>query len=257
MGICTRQTSARWLMSLIFLMQAPGGAPPPPPNAKAAAPIDFTGQWVSVVTEDWRYRMITPPKGNYSGVPLNDAAKKIADNWDPAKDEAAGAQCKAYGAANIMRVPTRIRISWADDDTLKLETDAGMQTRLIHFKEPRTAPGGWQGVSEASWEMTSGLDFMSIIQGPGRRNPTFTSGLKVVTSKMRPGYLRRNGVPYSDKAVLTEYYDRTNEANGDSWLVVTSIVDDPVYLNQPFVTSAHFRKENDQSRWNPTPCSAR
>ena len=105
--------------------------------------------------------------------------------------------------------------------------------------------------------MTSGLDFMSIIAGPGRRNPAFSSTLKVVTTKMRSGYLRKNGVPYSDKAVLTEYYDRTNEANGESWLVVTSIVDDPTYLNQPFVTSAHFRKENDQSRWNPTPCSAR
>ena len=257
MGVRTRQTSARWLMSLVFFLQGAPPAPPPPPNAKAAAPIDFTGQWVSVVTEDWRYRMITPPKGNYAGVPLNDAARKIADNWDPAKDEAAGAQCKAYGAANIMRVPTRIRISWADDNTLKLETDAGMQTRLFHFKEPRTPAGGWQGVSEASWEMTSGLDFMSIITGPGRRNPAFSSALKVVTTKMRPGYLRRNGVPYSDKAVMTEFYDRTNEANGESWLVVTSIVDDPTYLNQPFVTSAHFRKENDQSRWNPTPCSAR
>src|SRR5206468_3786554 len=84
------------------------------------------------------------------------------------------------------------------------------------------------------------------------RNPAFSSALKVVTTKMRPGYLRRNGVPYSDKAVMTEFYDRTNEANGESWLVVTSIVDDPTYLNQPFVTSAHFRKENDQSRWNPT-----
>ncbi len=257
MGVRTRQTSARWLMSLVFFLQGAPAVPPPPPNAKAAAPIDFTGQWVSVVTEDWRYRMITPPKGNYAGVPLNDAARKIADNWDPAKDEAAGAQCKAYGAANIMRVPARIRISWADDDALKLETDAGMQTRLFHFKEARTPPGGWQGVSEASWEMTSGLDFMSIIAGPGRRNPAFSSTLKVVTTKMRPGYLRKNGVPYSDKAVLTEYYDRTNEANGESWLVVTSIVDDPTYLNQPFVTSAHFRKENDQSRWNPTPCSAR
>src|SRR5881296_2203787 len=234
-----------------------GAAPQPPPTAKARAAFDMTGYWVSMVTEDWRFRMITPPKGDYLGVPLNQEARSIADRWDPAKDEAAGAQCKAYGAANILRVPARIRISWADDDALKLETDAGMQTRLFHFKEARTPPGGWQGVSEASWEMTSGLDFMSIIAGPGRRNPAFSSTLKVVTTKMRSGYLRKNGVPYSDKAVLTEYYDRTNEANGESWLVVTSIVDDPTYLNQPFVTSAHFRKENDQSRWNPTPCSAR
>src|SRR5438034_7387685 len=194
MGVRTRQTSARWLMSLVFFLQGAPPAPPPPPNAKAAAPIDFTGQWVSVVTEDWRYRMITPPKGNYAGVPLNDAARKIADNWDAAKDEAAGAHCKAYGAANIMRVPTRIRISWADAETLNLKTNAGMKTLLFHLKEPRTPPASWKGLSEASWEMTSGLDFMSIIAGPGRRNPAFSSDLKVGTTKMRPGYLRRNGV---------------------------------------------------------------
>jgi hypothetical protein len=79
----------------------------------------------------------------------------------------------------------------------------------------------------------------------------------VVTTKMKAGYLRKNGVPYSDKAVLTEYFDRTAEPNGDSWLVVTTIVEDPMYLTQPFITSTHFRKENDQSKWNPTPCSAR
>lgn len=233
------------------------GATSPPRNARAAAPIDFTGQWVSVVTEDWRYRMITPPKGNYAGVPLNPAGRKIADGWDPARGEAAGEPCKAYGAANIMRVPGRIRVSWADDDTLKVETDAGMQTRMFHFGQPKGAAASWQGVSQASWEATTGLDFFTIIRGRGERNPAPTSAFKVVTTGMRPGYLRRNGVPYSEKAVLTEYYDRTIEANGDSWLVVTSIVDDPTYLHQPFVTSAHFKKQMDQSGWNPTPCSAR
>src|SRR5262249_38415990 len=107
----------------------------PPANAKAAAPADLTGQWVSLVTEDWRFRMITPEAGDYASVPVNPVGRKVADNWDPAKDEAAGEQCKAYGAASIMRVPGRIRVSWADDDTLKIETDAGRQTRMFYFKE--------------------------------------------------------------------------------------------------------------------------
>src|SRR5207244_11843326 len=106
MGVRTRQTSARWLMSFVFFLQGAPPAPPPPPNAKAAAPIDFTGQWVSVVTEDWRYRMITPPKGNYAGVPLNDEAWKIDETWDPAKDAGARSKCKASGASNRIRVPT-------------------------------------------------------------------------------------------------------------------------------------------------------
>lgn len=223
------------------------GGTTPPANAKAAAPVDLTGQWVSIVTEDWRYRMITPAKGDYASVPINVAGRKLADSWDPAKDEAAGEVCKAYGAAGVMRIPGRIRISWLDDDTLKVETDAGEQTRLFYFNEPKSAGSDWQGVSQASWEALGG----------GRGGPKPTGSLKVVTTKMKPGYLRKNGVPYSDKTVLTEYYDRTKEANGDSWLVVTTIVDDPTYLNQPFITSTHFRKESDQSRWNPTPCSAK
>ena len=225
--------------------QGRGGPPPgPPPTPKAGALIDLTGYWVSIVTEDWRFRMVTPPKGDYASVPLNAEARKVADAWDPAKDEAAGLQCKAYGAANIMRVPGRVHITWQDDNTLKVEADAGTQTRLFHFgtAEPPAGDAGWQGYSTASWE--------------GR--PQFRGGtLKVVTTHLRAGYLRKNGVPYSDKAVLTEYYDRTNEENGDSWLIVTTIVDDPQYLQMPFITSTHFKMERDGSKWDPQPCKAR
>ena len=90
------------------------GGPTAPPTGRAAAPVDLTGQWVSLITEDWRYRMFTPPKGDYALVPLN-ARAKVARRGIPAKDEAAGEQCKAYGAAGIMRMPTRLRISWQDD----------------------------------------------------------------------------------------------------------------------------------------------
>src|SRR5579871_3074089 len=77
-----------------------GGGPPQPP--KAISLIDVTGYWVSIVDEDWRWRMMTPAKGDYASIPLNAEGTKIADTWDPAKDEAEGNQCKAYGAAGIM-----------------------------------------------------------------------------------------------------------------------------------------------------------
>ena len=103
-----------------------GQAPQPPATARASAPIDLTGTWVSIISEDWRWRMVTPAKGDYQSVPINAEAKRVGDTWDPAKDTAAGEQCKSYGAAAIMRVPTRLRISWQDDNVLKVETDAGM-----------------------------------------------------------------------------------------------------------------------------------
>ncbi len=97
-----------------------GGPPPTPPTAQAGAPIDLTGYWVSVVTEDWRYRMVTPKKGDFASVPLNDEGRKIVEAWDPAKDVASGNECKAYGAAGIMRVPGRVHLTWQDDTTLKI-----------------------------------------------------------------------------------------------------------------------------------------
>ena len=228
------------------------GKQQPPASPKAGAPIDLTGYWVSIVTEDWRFRMVTPPKGDYASVPLNDAGKKVADGWDPAADETAGNQCRSYGAAGLMRVPGRLHITWPDDNTLKIEADAGTQTRTLHFgaAQPPAGDAGWQGYSAAQWELAPGAR--------GQQNGAARGGsLKVVTTHMRPGYLRKNGVPYSDKAVLTEYFSRTLEPNGDSWLIVTSVVDDPQYLNQPFVTSTHFKKQADASGFSPSPCAAR
>src|SRR5579871_6386903 len=122
---------------------------------KAGATVDLTGYWVSVVTEDWLYRMVTPAKGDYAAVPLNPAGRRLADMWDPAKDEAAGEQCKAYGAPALMRIPGRVHITWQDDNTLKVEKDSGTQTRLFHFGATggNLSGGDWQGVSIASWEV--------------------------------------------------------------------------------------------------------
>ena len=120
-----------------------GGPAAPPPPAKAAAPEELTGYWVSIVTEDWRYRMVTPAKGDYASVPISAEGRKVADTWDPAKDTAAGEQCRSYGAAGLMRVPGRVHITWQDDNTLKVETDAGTQTRLFHFAPPAVPVLAW------------------------------------------------------------------------------------------------------------------
>jgi hypothetical protein len=217
--------------------------------------MDLTGYWVSIVTEDWRYRMVTPAKGDYASVPLNPEGRKVADTWDLAKDEASGNQCKSYGAAAIMRVPGRLHITWNDDRTLKIEMDAGTQTRLLHFgaAQPDGEPT-WQGASVAQWDVPpAGRGGAAALRAAPSRGGT----LKVVTTHLRPGYLRKNGVPYSGNAVLTEYFDRTNEPNGDSWLIVTTIVNDPEYLQQEFITSTHFKKQADATGWAPAACEAR
>jgi hypothetical protein len=222
------------------------------PSAKSAAPVDLTGYWVSVVTEDWRYRMVTPMKGDYPSIPLNAEGKRVADSWDPAKDEASGNQCKSYGAGDVMRVPERLRITWQDDNTMRIDTDAGEQSRIFHFGRPQPTAGEptWQGDSFAQWEFA----------GPrGRRGQSQATGgdLKVVTTHMKPGYLQKNGVPYSGNAVVTEYFNRTMETNGDAWLIVVTMVDDPQYLTARFVRSTHFKRLPDSSGWRPTACTAR
>jgi len=240
--------------------QARGGqaAQPPqlPPTPRAAAPIDVTGYWVSIVNEDWRWRMVTPPKGDYASVPLNDAGRKLADTWDTSKD----GRCEAYGAAALLRMPTRLHITWESDTILKIETDAGQQTRRLLFDKSRAVPTtrSLQGFSLAEW------DRVARGGGAGRggrgtevqTGPAPGSNLKVVTNHLVGGWLRKNGVPYSEDAVVTEYFDRFAAPNGDEWLAVTTMVTDPKYLNTDFVTSSHFKKEPDGSKWSPSPCKA-
>lgn len=220
-------------------------------TARTAAPVDLSGYWVSVITQNWRLRMVTPAKGDYMGIPLTPAAKQLADTWEPSKDEAAGNQCKGYGAALIMTLPERLHITWQDEQTLRMEIDAGTQTRQFHFGAWKS-PGGkatWQGESVAEWEAR---------RGPGiAPSTTQAKYLKVITTRMLPGYLRKNGVPFSERAVLTEYYDAIQEPDGAQWLIVTTTVEDPVYLDNPLMLNAQFRKQPDAAGWDPTPCSAR
>ena len=228
-------------------------------SAQASAPLDLTGQWVSLVTDDWRWRMVTPPKGDVLYLPVNDAGRRAAEQWDPAKDEAAGEACRAYGAGGIMHWPGRLRISWDNENTLKLETDTGQQTRLFNFGSapPPAGDPAWQGVSVAAWELPGG--------GRGRRGGETSSGattrpgssMRVSTTRMRPGYYRRNGVPYGANATMTEWFTTIAEPDGNTYMLVTKILEDAQYLNAPYVRTVQFKKESGTSGWNPTPCSAR
>jgi hypothetical protein len=223
----------------------------PAPTARASAPVDLTGYWISLVTEDWRYRMVVPKKGDNPSIPVNAEGKRLVDAWDPAKDAAAGEQCRAFGAGNIMRMPGRIHITWDGDTVLRVDTEAGTQTRRFRFGgvAPSTGLPSWQGDSVAQWEYAGG-------RAP-RGGATATAGnLKVVTTRMRPGYLQLNGVPYSGNAVVTEYFHAAKHATGDEWLFVTTIVEDPQYLTARFVRSSHFKKLPDGSSWKPVPCVA-
>ena len=247
----------------------------PPRSARSLAPIDLTGYWVSVVTEDWRWRMLTPPKGDAQSVPINAEGRRVTDAWDLAKDNAAGNQCKAFGIGGIMRQPGRLHITWQDDSTLKVDTDAGTQTRLLTFDGTGAPPAQktWQGLSRAEWQGPQRgrgagpppTPISSSVPGGGgsglRGGPPPTGAiaeggsLKVVTTHFRDGYLRKNGVPYSEEASITEYFDRLPASpNGDVWLLVLTVVDDPRFLTQPFYTSTHFKLEPDGAKWNPTPC---
>ena len=266
-----------------------GGPQGPPLTPRAMAPIDLAGTWVSVVTEDWRWRMVTPPRGDVASIPVSAEGRKAAAAWSLDADNASGNQCKAFGVGGIMRQPGRIRISWQDDQTLKLEFDAGTQTRLLHFDSSRQPPAErtWQGFSVAQWE-GAGVGRGPGPTGDGRADPRVTGGgllsrglpgggggglrggpppsqqarinsggnLRVVTTNFREGYLRKNGVPYSEQASITEYMHRLpTHPNGDNWLHVVTIVEDPRYLTQPFYTSTSFRQEPDDAKFSPTACA--
>jgi hypothetical protein len=236
-----------------------------PRTLRAAAPIDLTGWWVAHGSEDWRWRWVVPDRGELSGVPVNAKGREVADDWDPEADEIAGLQCKAYGAAGLMRLPGRIHITWQDDNTLKIDTDSGQQTRLLRFgaPPPPASEKSWQGFSSAVWQTTAQLQPVAGEDGPpqGGRGDAARSKqagqLKVVTTHLRAGFLRKNGVPYSDNARMTEYYTLATSPNGDEWLVITNIVEDPEFLNEPFITSTNFKKEPDGSKWSPTACNTR
>jgi hypothetical protein len=265
-----------WLWSPSAMQaQGGGGQGESAPTARASAPIDLTGYWTAVLTEDWHVRMLTAPRGDFgsgapgavaqvsigtlgvganpaqdANIPYNLSGAQAAMAWDAARDEAEGNQCRAYGAPGIMRQPTHLHITWPDDNTLQVEADFGTQTRSLHFVPP---PAGLestrQGHSNASWNAMGG--------GGGQANFERGGALHVVTAHLTPGYYWKNGVPYTANAVLTENFFLLDLPDGNTWMTLTQRVDDPDYLTEPYVVNYHFKKLPDGSSWNPTPCVVR
>ena len=159
--------------------------------------------------------------------------------------------CKSYGAPGLMHAPTRLRITWQDENTLKVESDYGTQTRLLHFGNWKTSggSGSLQGDSVALWERPRA--------GRGEAPPAGFGNLKVVTNHFSGGYLRKNGVPYGANAVFTEYWDLFKERNGDQRIMIATRLADPQYLSIPWLTVVQFKKEASSAKWDPTPCSAK
>jgi len=219
-------------------------------SARGRAPIDLSGQWVAVVDEDWRWRMVTPPVGDTSSLPVNERGRAAAAAWDLERDKAEGNLCKAFAGPGLMRQPTRIRIAWEDDDTLRLEFDAGRQVRRFEFAPQAPAERSLQGYSQANWfRQTQSRGVL------GGGTPTEGGSLVVRTTQLTGGYLRANGVPFSERATVKEFFN-TFTLPGDAgvWLVVTMVVDDPEYLTTELVVSSQFKKEAGRGAWNPRPC---
>ena len=199
------------------------------PDARNAAPFDITGYWLAVSA---------PSSNEVVDVPLNAQGQKIAATWNPAKDAANGLQCRAYGAGGVMRLPGRLHIAWETADTLRIVTEAGTQTRRFLFGGTQFFPtqASWQGHSIARWTPTQ---------------------LMVTTTHLAPGYLSKNGIPYSASTVLTETYARLVDKDGREFLDLTISVDDPQYLRQLYTKSYRFVKQAGAAGWNPTRCSAK
>ncbi len=243
------------LLTTSIVAQPPGGGQ----NLADLSPREGTpgnlqnieGQWVSIVNEDWLWRMRVPEKGDFTSIPYNARAREVGEAWD----ESMANSCLRYGAAGIMRQPMRIRTEWDSDSVLTLETDYGQQTRRFIFNEapPANTARSLQGYSQASWE----YDVAPIGNfggfGVEGQNRDYGS-LKVETSHLTAAWLRANGAPVSENATVTEYFTMFQDPTGIDWLVATVVVHDPTYLNQDFITSSHFRRENSPGGWDPRPC---
>lgn len=258
-------------MAIAPLWAQQGGGRRDAKDAQAAAPFDPSGYWVSIVTQDWAFRMAVPQRGQYSDVPLTPQAKQFADAWQAGPDEAAGKQCEAYGAPAIMQIPERLHINWQDHNTLEVQSDAGMQTRLLHFQaaaDAAAAPPSWQGYTTAQWMLYRAAAQRTPQQaippaGAAASGaapavmPARFGWLQAVTTHLRAGLLRKNGVPYSAQTRMTENWQLNDSGDeyGGVWLTVTTILRDPQYLAGPYVQNALFNREADGAKWAAAPCS--
>jgi len=188
------------------------------------AQVDLTGEWGQKMHEDAPERGGGPEIGDYTGLPINDRARMQADSWDAAKWTLEEHQCEPHPADYAVRGPGSLRI-WADmDPTTKEITAYHTQTMWMSaeraiYLDNRPHPSEfalhtWGGFSTAGW---------------------FGDMLKVETTHLKEGWLRRNGLPRSEKAAMTEYFLR----HGD-YLTVVTIVKDPVFLTEPLVRTSNW-----------------
>lgn len=209
-------------------------------NEAAVAQADFTGTWAGIYHEDWPERLPGPELGEYTGLPINEAARLQADSYDPDRYSVVQEfQCRPHSMDYSLRggsVPLRI---WYELDQ-KTQRLAAVRTRVQWMEMERTiymdgrahppegAPHTWQGFSTGEWI--------------GRM-------LKVTTTHLKTSYLRRNGVPRSDKATVTEHWVRHGK-----YLTIVSHVDDPVFLDEPMVLSQTWALEPELVM-TPFPCT--
>jgi hypothetical protein len=201
--------------------------------------VDLTGYWVSLVTEDWVERMSpdSPPSGvggrggRGGGVPAT---------ADP---------CRAYGAGGSMRIPGRLYISWADDDTLQVDMDQGTQSRLFRFnaEPPATGASSLQGYSTARW-LAGGGGGRGGRGGRGGGAPPAWGALEVVTTQLSGGYLLTSKSNYVEGTVLTEIFAQHDDFGQEYLTVVASLDGGPT-------TSSTFRKEPNGDNFSPTGCT--
>jgi hypothetical protein len=240
-----------------------GRAGGPPPSAEESAPVDLTGTWVSLVTEDWIERMSpdSPASGSGGGAFGFGRGRGGAGAAAPAitSDD----PCAAYGAGGIMRVPGRLKLSWQDENTLLLEYDAGSQRRIIHFdndEAPVAAGPSLQGSSTASWEGGGGgrrsrggpqRGFGAPADARAAAAPMPWQSLEIVTTNLSPGYLLSSRSWYGGGARLTELLRYHNDF-GREYFTVTAVIEEIGQTTS--TTSSTFKKEPDDSKFEPTGC---
>ena len=202
----------------------------------ASAQIDFSGEWAPRFWEDQPERVPGPELGDYLGIPISEAARMRADTWDASIQTLPEWQCRPHSADYIWRGPSNLRISKEVDPVSREITAFHAEwlrsvDRAIYLDGRPHPPEGalhtWAGFSTAKWDGDM---------------------LTVTVTHLKEGYLRRNGLPRSDKATLTEHWIR----NGDI-LTVMTIVNDPVYLTEPFVRTTDYELDLRQ-QVPPYPC---
>jgi hypothetical protein len=203
----------------------------------AFAQIDLSGEWAPKFHEDQPERIPGPEIGDYLGIPINDAARLRADSWDASLLTLPENQCRPHPADYSSRGPANLRI-WKEIDTatqvvIALHTHISWMApeRTIYLDgrphPPEYAAHTWQGFSTGKWE---------------------DDVLTVNTTHLKEGWIRRNGIPRSEKGTFTEHFIRHG-----NYLTLVTIVNDPAYLTEPFIRSSDFVLDPTQ-QIAPYPC---